>query len=140
MNPTAEWVPAMHEQRTEHAQGQDTIMSDGARTPEDITRLFVERANAGDADGVADLYEEDAILAFPPGTTTVGRTAIREWLGRALANSPTFEPEEPLPTLVVGDLALTGTPSSDEKGMRVQVVRRQADGTWRRVIDRPEAG
>jgi hypothetical protein len=25
-----------------------------AQTPEDITRLFVERVNAGDADGLAD--------------------------------------------------------------------------------------
>ena len=37
-----------------------------AMTPEDITRLFVERSNAGDADGVAALYEENAVLAYPP--------------------------------------------------------------------------
>lgn len=37
-----------------------------AMTPEDLTRLFVERSNAGDADGVAALYEEDAVMAYPP--------------------------------------------------------------------------
>lgn len=35
---------------------------------------FLERANAGDVDvdGVAALYETDAVLANPPGRVTVG--------------------------------------------------------------------
>jgi ketosteroid isomerase-like protein len=111
---------------------------DGARTPEEITRLFVDRANAGDADGVADLYEEDAVMAFPPGTLTTGRAAIRELMAGAFGDQPRFEYEEPLPTLFAGDIALTATPSRDGKGTRVQVVRRQPDGTWKRLIDRPE--
>ncbi|MEV4419406.1 nuclear transport factor 2 family protein [Patulibacter sp. NPDC049589] len=109
-----------------------------ARTPEDLTRLFVERSNAGDADGVAALYEEDAVMAFPPGSITVGRSAIRELWAQVLANRPTFEPEPPLPTLVSGDLALTSTPPSDGAGARAQVVRRQPDGSWLRVLDQPE--
>jgi ketosteroid isomerase-like protein len=111
---------------------------DGARTPEEITRLFVDRANAGDADGVADLYEVDAVMAFPPGQLTVGRAAIRDFVASGFGRAPKFEYEESLPTLVVGDIALTATPSRDGKGTRVQVVRRQADGTWKRLIDRPE--
>ena len=49
-----------------------------------------------------------------------------------------FRLEEPLPTVRYGDLALTSTPSADNTGGRVQVVRREPDGTWLRVIDRPE--
>ncbi|MFI7278351.1 YybH family protein [Streptomyces sp. NPDC049879] len=109
-----------------------------AMRPEDITRLFVERSNAGDADGVAELYEEDAVLAFPPGSTTVGRAAIRELWARFLADRPHFEPEEPLPTLLSGDIALTSTPPKDGSGARAQVVRRQPDGSWLRVLDQPE--
>lgn len=37
-----------------------------------------------------------------------------------------------------GDLALTSTRSADNTGVRVQVARRQTDGTWLRIIDRPE--
>jgi ketosteroid isomerase-like protein len=111
---------------------------EGAQTPDEITRLFVERANAGDADGVADLYEEDAVMAFPPGQLTRGRAAIRDLMATAFGDSPSFASEEPLPTIYAGDIALTSTPSADDKGTRVQVVRRQPDGTWRRVIDRPE--
>jgi ketosteroid isomerase-like protein len=109
-----------------------------AMAPEDLTRLFVERANAGDADGLAALYEEDAVMAFPPGRMTVGRSAIRELWAGALARGVRFEPEDPQPTLVSGDLALTSTAAKDGAGARAQVVRRQPDGSWLRVLDKPE--
>lgn len=116
-------------------------MTDGrtrATKPEDLTRLFVELANAGDADGMATLYEEDAVLAFPPGQMTVRRDAIRALFGQMLAAKPHFRLEAPLLTLQIGDLALTSTPALDEAGARAQVVRRQPDGTWLRVLDRPD--
>ena len=109
-----------------------------AMQPEDITRLFVERSNAGDAAGVAALYEEDAVLAYPPGSQTVGRAAIEALWAQVLANRPHFEPETPLPTLISGDIALTSTPPKDQAGARAQVVRRQPDGSWLRVLDQPE--
>ncbi|WP_432995103.1 YybH family protein [Dactylosporangium sp. CA-233914] len=107
-------------------------------TPEDLTRLFVERANAGDAAGLAALYEPDAVLAYPPGRTTVGRAAIQAVCEQMLRHVTHFEVEEPLPTIHHGDLALTSTRAKDGTGGRVQVVRRQPDGSWLRVIDRPE--
>jgi ketosteroid isomerase-like protein len=109
-----------------------------AMQPEDITRLFVERSNAGDAAGVAALYEEDAVLAYPPGEQTVGRAAIRGLWEKVLADRPRFAPERPLPTLVSGDIALTSTPPRDGAGARAQVVRRQPDGSWLRLLDQPE--
>jgi len=109
-----------------------------ATRPEDITRLFVERSNAADAAGVAALYEEDAVLAYPPGHQTVGRQAIRALWEKVLAGSPRFEPEQPLPTLISGDIALTSTPPKDGAGARAQVVRRQPDGSWLRLLDQPE--
>ncbi len=116
-------------------------MSDGreqAMQPEDLTRLFVERANAGDAEGLAALYEPDAVLAFPPGHVTVGREAIRAVFEQMLAHSSHFEAEDSLPTVRTGDLALTSTRAKDEAGARAQVARRQPDGSWLRVLDRPD--
>ncbi|WNF00598.1 nuclear transport factor 2 family protein [Streptomyces luomodiensis] len=116
-----------------------TETRDRATTPEDLARLFVERANAGDAEGLAELYEPDAVLAYPPGATTVGREAIRAVCERMLAHAPgPFRTEEALPTVRYGDLALTSTRPADHTGGRVQVARRQPDGTWLRIMDRPE--
>lgn len=109
-----------------------------ATKPEDLTRLFVERANAKDAEGLALLYEEDAVMAYPPGEQTVGRAAIQKLWENALPHMPAFEPEAPLPTLISGELALTSTPPKDGSGARAQVARRQPDGSWLRVLDQPE--
>jgi uncharacterized protein (TIGR02246 family) len=117
---------------------ESTATRAGATTPEEISRLFVERANAGDAEGLALLYEPDAVLAYPPGSRTVGRAAIRALFAQMLAPAPRFTVEDALPTVTHGDLALTSTYPSDNTGGRVQLVRRQPDGTWLRVIDRPE--
>ena len=109
-----------------------------ALRPEDITRLFVERANAKDAAGLAALYEEDAVMAYPPGSQTVGRDAIQALWEKALPNMPQFQPEPPLPALVSGDIALTATVAKDGTGARAQVARRQPDGSWLRLLDLPE--
>jgi uncharacterized protein (TIGR02246 family) len=114
--------------------------NENAQRPEDLTRLFVERANAGDAAGIADLYEPDAVMAYPPGEQTTGRDAIRALWEQVLTKAPVFEPEQPLPTLISGDIALTTTIARDGAGVRAQVVRRQADGTWLRSLDQPEIG
>jgi ketosteroid isomerase-like protein len=114
------------------------VSTEKAKRPEDLTRLFVERANDGDAAGIADLYEEEAVMAYPPGSQTVGRDAIRSLWENVLATAPHFEPEPPLPTLISGDIALTSTPPSDGAGARAQVARRQPDGTWLRLLDQPE--
>ena len=109
-----------------------------AREPEDLARLFVERANAGDAEGLSLLYEPDAVMAFPPGSITEGRAAIRALFEQMLAAAPTFEVEEPLPAVRSGDLALTSTRPKDDAGARAQVARRQPDGSWLRILARPE--
>lgn len=109
-----------------------------ATRPEDIARLIVERVQAGDADGVAALYEHDAVLDFPLGTHTVGRDAIRVAYQHLIDQQVPFTAEEPLPPVISGDLALTSTRPADAAGARVQVARRQPDGSWLRVLDRPE--
>jgi uncharacterized protein (TIGR02246 family) len=126
-----------HDER--HEMTTTTLRREQAVEPEDLARLFVERANAGDADGLAELYEADAVLGFPPGQVTVGRDAIRAVCERLVAQRPKFALEDPLPTLRHGDLALTATRPADGTGGRAQVARRQPDGTWLRILDRPEA-
>ena len=66
--------------------------------------------------------------------------AIRALWEQVLAKAPAFESEQPLPTLASGEIALTTTIARDGSGVRAQVVRRQADGTWLRLLDQPEIG
>jgi uncharacterized protein (TIGR02246 family) len=109
-----------------------------AQQPEDLALMFVERARAKDPAGLAELYEPDAVLAYPPGQQTVGREAIRAVMEQLVASPAEFSVEEPLPTVRFGGLALTSTRPADGTGGRVQVARRQPDGSWLRIIDRPE--
>ncbi len=105
-----------------------------ATRPEDLGRFFIERANAGDVEGLVALYEPDAVLAFPPGQLTTGTQAIRKVYEQLLATNPSFQ-GTPQPAIVNGDLALTSTriPS----GATVEIARRQPDGTWRWLVDQP---
>ncbi|EWC64082.1 hypothetical protein UO65_0609 [Actinokineospora spheciospongiae] len=110
-----------------------------ATEPEQVARLFVERFNAGDAEGLAELYEPDAVMAYPPGARTEGRAAIRAVCAEMMAHIPELTLLDGLPAVRNGDLALTSTRSADDTPGRVQLVRRQPDGRWLRVLDRPEA-
>jgi ketosteroid isomerase-like protein len=107
-----------------------------AHDPEDLARLFVERANAGDEEGLVALYEPDAVLAVPGGAV-VGAARIRRFYADLLAARPRFEPGEQHPALRSGDLALTATRLVGG-GATAEVARQQPDGTWRWLLDRPD--
>ena len=49
--------------------------------------IYVERYNAGDLDGVMELYADDAVQGMPDGKF-VGKSAIRERLAMELAACP----------------------------------------------------
>jgi ketosteroid isomerase-like protein len=109
-----------------------------AMQPEDVTRMVAERLNAGDAAGVAALYEPQAVLAYPADRPVTGREAIQAIYQQMADAGVKFAIETPLPTVRFEDLALTSTRSADNTGVRVQVLRRQPVGSWLRIIDRPE--
>ena len=72
---------------------QKKAQQEKALRPEDLTRLFVEYANAKDAAGIAALYEEQAVMAYPPGSQTAGRDAIAAFWEQALPRMPRFAPQ-----------------------------------------------
>jgi ketosteroid isomerase-like protein len=109
-----------------------------AMEPDDVTRLVTQRLNAGDAAGVASLYEPHAVLAYPIDQPVSGREAIQAIYQQMVDADVRFGAEAPLPTVRFENLALTSTRSADNTGVRVQVLRRQPDGSWLRIIDRPE--
>jgi ketosteroid isomerase-like protein len=108
-----------------------------ANEPDDLARLLLERLNAADVEGVVELYEPDAVLALPDGGIAEGHEQLRRFYAELLASRPSFAPGQQLPALRLGDLALTATRLASG-GATAEVARRQADGSWRWALDRPD--
>jgi uncharacterized protein (TIGR02246 family) len=120
------------------------------KTPEAVDELFAEYMNAGNLDGLISLYEPKGVLVGQDGTPLVGPAAIRhffETLGEAK-----MQIKMKVTKVVRGgdDVAvlyndwagtLTGPDGEETEmtGKAIEIVRRQADGSWRFIIDDPNA-
>jgi ketosteroid isomerase-like protein len=102
-----------------------------AHSPEELDLLFMEALNAGHLEVLVALYEPAAVLILA-GQVATGTQAIREALHAYIARKPTMRLK--VKTIAqTGDIAMTSARWSS--GRSVEVSRRQADGTWRFVID-----
>ncbi|WP_262851188.1 YybH family protein [Mumia quercus] len=110
------------------------------RTPDALGAALADRLHAGDLDGLVALYEPSAVLELPDGSVATGHAQIRDFYERVLAREAAMPTGVQRRPLVQGDLALTTTvlPRSAGAGSATcEVARRQPDGTWRWIIDRP---
>ena len=121
-----------------------------ARTPEACDHLFEEHVNAGDVGAVVALYEEGGSLLQQDGGIATGHAAIREVIARLVTIQPQLRNNVVRVIQAGGDLALLYNDWSfsaqgrdgrriERAGKAIEVVRRQADGTWRFAIDDPYA-
>jgi uncharacterized protein (TIGR02246 family) len=120
-----------------------------AQNPEQTHALLEAAFNAGDVDAFADVYEEDAALLVPPdGELVVGREEIRAALAPQFALEQKAARIEVIAKVETDGLALTNAhwrlAGTDADGNAVElagsgtiVSRRQPDGTWLIVSDRP---
>jgi uncharacterized protein (TIGR02246 family) len=115
--------------------------------PEQLGRLFAERVNAGDLQGLLELYEDGATFLGPDGESASGTEAIRERLEGLIAMAPRITPTSSR-VVMAGDVALMSNRwqmslgEGDGKlagvdGESTEVARRQSDGGWLYVIDNP---
>lgn len=121
-----------------------------AKNPEEMTRVWSEAFNRGDLDALVDLYEPGAVLTRSSGPSISGREGIRQAFTAFLTGRPRIEATT-RKVVSMGELAVTygdwrlrgtnpdGSPRAIS-GRSVEVLRRQADGTWRYVIDDPFSG
>ncbi len=113
----------------------DQTSREPARDPQDLERLLIDRQWAGDIDGMAALFEPDAVIDSGERDLTRGREAIRALFAEITAGGRKFQRGEQRPAAINGDLALTSTRLPDGT-VTTEVARRQTDGTWLWVIDR----
>ena len=109
-------------------------MNKPAKNPNDLEKYFVERANAGDVEGLVSLYEPNAMLTDGKGEIAVGINQIRAFFIKFLADCPKLEHSNQSEALCSGDLALTSSKLSNGD-VTGEVARRQPDGSWLWVID-----
>ncbi|MCP4708953.1 MAG: nuclear transport factor 2 family protein [Planctomycetes bacterium] len=109
-------------------------MYDPALEPNDLEKFFVERANAGDVEGLLALYESNAIVSFGDGNVAIGLNQIRDFFIEYLANKPRFDPSNQSPALCSGNLALTSS-RLNNGDITAEIARRQPDASWLWVVD-----
>ena len=118
-----------------------------ASDPRENHRTFERLWNARDVDGLLDLYEEGAVYVASAEQVLTGHAAIREML-EEMAALKIDNRLELLSLTVNGDTALERTrwtmeftaedgKPAPQSGLSTVVLRRQADGSWRMVIDDP---
>lgn len=118
-----------------------------ARSPAEVHPLFVAAFNAGDDTALMDLYESEGVLVPEPGQVLSGTAQVRAALQQFLALNgrvdltPRHIAQAGDVALLIGDWTLNGTGPDGSAvtmhGPSIEVVRRQADGSWRYVIDAP---
>ena len=116
-------------------------------TPEQVLQSIVDGINTGNLDALMTLYEAEAAFATQPGSLNHGLPGVREALAGFIAMKGKLDLKVTR-VLQVSDLALVATVWSfdgigpDGKPVKLaaksaDVLRRQADGSWRLVIDNP---
>ncbi len=118
-----------------------------AATPEQVLESIVTGINAGDLESLLPLYESKAAFVPEPGTLAPGAAGIGESLNAFISMNGELDLEvtrvleaDDL-ALVIGVWSFNGTGPEGEPvqlaARNADVLRRQADGTWRFVIDNP---
>jgi uncharacterized protein (TIGR02246 family) len=117
-----------------------------ARSPLEAIELLDEAFNRGDLEAMLDFYEDGATLVAEPGRLVNGKIEIKQTYEWILSNIKGTARQEKTHVIETGDIALftsrwtySGTTSDGSAVSRDSyasvILRQQADGGWRIVVD-----
>ncbi|MFD6190362.1 YybH family protein [Streptomyces sp. NPDC060275] len=121
-------------------------MRELADRPEEVPAVFAERFNSGDADALAQVYEDAAVLVPQPGAPVTGAeldvaNGRLQGLGVPISVRPRHVYRRGELALLIVDWVIDGVGREGEavhvEGTATDVARRGSDGRWRYVIDNP---
>ena len=115
--------------------------------PAETVSQLIDALNSGNLEAALALYERQAIMVAGPGTFASGIDALRKELEGFVALKPTVRSVKRV-VVETGDLAqhvgewtLAGTDAAGQPvsmtGRSADVLRKQADGTWKIIVDNP---
>jgi ketosteroid isomerase-like protein len=150
MKHTFVWAIALALSLPQISNAESTTMrqdeQNALATVKTMTAAFQDK----DINGVMATYEPSATVVFEPGSAISDHTVLKQMFTGMAAANPVFD-YAGHDVIVNGDLAMHIAPWSmtavtpdgqqiQQSGLSVAVLRRQADGSWKMVIDNPHGG
>lgn len=120
-------------------------LGEAAMQAGDLHQRVQTALNDGDVARLVDLYEPDARMVRDDGSVAEGLDAIRDiWAGLVAVggeiNMTTRYVIETADTALLSNSWTFQVEDMSFAGVTAEVARRQADGSWRYLIDNPYAG
>jgi uncharacterized protein (TIGR02246 family) len=111
----------------------------------DVHRAYLKAFNAGDVDATITCYEPEGCFVSKSGRVARGAAELREVYRITFANKPEmkFDIRKGIPAgddlalVIVSWTSLSLGAAKVLSGTATDIVRRQADGTWKLVLDNP---
>ncbi|MFZ5862013.1 MAG: YybH family protein [Nitrospirota bacterium] len=115
--------------------------------PAETVRQLIDALNNGNLEAALALYDPQAVMVAEPGQVVTGKAALRKALQGFIALRPTIRSVKRA-VVETGDVAqycgewtLAGTDPTGKlvsmSGKSSDVLCKQADGTWKIVVDNP---
>ena len=125
-------------------------MSIIAKTPVEAIEKCAEMIQAGDIDGLVQLYDPDVVIMMEPGNVQSGLAALREFFAPIVALKPKMkftrlsllEADGVAQLSYLWEMTATAPDGSviEQGGVSSDVVRRRPDGSWAVIVDNPNGG
>jgi uncharacterized protein (TIGR02246 family) len=119
-----------------------------AHNPADVYPALLKAFNAGDIDATVACYEPQACFVLKSGHVARGAVELREMFQTTMSYKPDLKLDiskiipagDDLALVIVTWTSRTVSSSGETKvwaGTATDIVRRQADGTWKLALDNP---